>query len=138
MLISKVNATRGICHAAFSLTKDTVAFTLKIVYHLLGGDFISKHLTLSDRITIATGLKEQKPINQIAKELGKDCSTISREIRKHITRVDKGAAHRVSNRCVHEKHVTAMAFARITQTAQENVPPAPGVIPFVRTILRKM
>lgn len=85
MLISKVNAT------------------LKIVYHLLGGDSMSKHLTLSDRITIATGLKEQKPINQIANELGKNCSTISREIRKHITRVDKGAAHRVSNRCVHRK-----------------------------------
>lgn len=64
---------------------------------------MSKHLTLSDRITIATGLKEQKPINQIANELGKNCSTISREIRKHITLVDKGVAHRVSNRCVHRK-----------------------------------
>lgn len=64
---------------------------------------MSKHLTLSDRITIATGLKEQKPINRIADELGKDCSTISREIRKHIAIVDKGAAHRVTNRCVHRK-----------------------------------
>lgn len=64
---------------------------------------MSKHLTLSDRITIAAGLKEAKPINQIADELGKDCSTISREIRKHIVTVDKGAAHRVTNRCIHRK-----------------------------------
>lgn len=64
---------------------------------------MSKHLTLSDRITITAGLKEQKPINQIADELGKSRSTISREIRKHAVTVDKGAAHRVTNRCVYRK-----------------------------------
>ena len=44
---------------------------------------MSKHLTLSDRIQIAAGLERKKPLNQIAAELDKDCSTISREIRRH-------------------------------------------------------
>lgn len=62
---------------------------------------MSKHLTVSDRIVIAVGLKEAKTINQIADELGKNRSTISREIRKHSVTVDKGAPHRVTNRCIH-------------------------------------
>ncbi|MGN0324177.1 MAG: IS30 family transposase [Oliverpabstia sp.] len=62
---------------------------------------MSKHLTVSDRITIAVGLKKQTSISQIADELGKDRSTISREIRKHIVIVDKGAPYRVTNRCIH-------------------------------------
>lgn len=62
---------------------------------------MSKHLTLEDRITISTGLKEQRSIQQIADELGKSCSTISREIRKHTTVVDKGAPCRITNRCIH-------------------------------------
>lgn len=64
---------------------------------------MSKHLTLNDRITISTGLNEQKSFQEIADGLGKNCSTISREIRKHITIVDKGAHCRVTNRCIHRR-----------------------------------
>ena len=42
-----------------------------------------KHLTLSDRIRIEAMLGEGKSFSQIAKELGKYPSTISREIRSH-------------------------------------------------------
>lgn len=59
------------------------------------------HLTLSDRIKIESGLNEEKTLNQIAKEVNKSLSTISREIRKNLIIVDKGAAYRIKNRCIH-------------------------------------
>lgn len=61
---------------------------------------MSKHLTLSERIQIAAGLELKKPLNQIAAELGKNCSTVSREIRKHSSTIDKTAPHRIKNRCL--------------------------------------
>lgn len=42
-----------------------------------------KHLTLQDRITIERALCEQSPKTAIAKVLGKDNSTIGKEIRNH-------------------------------------------------------
>jgi len=42
-----------------------------------------KHLTLSQRIEIEKGLGMSKSFTQIATEIGKDPSTISKEVRKH-------------------------------------------------------
>ena len=42
------------------------------------------HLTLSDRIAIEVGLRERKSFSAIATELGKDPTTISKEVRTHI------------------------------------------------------
>lgn len=42
------------------------------------------HLTLSDRIAIEVGLREQKSFSAIAAELGKDPTTISKEVRSHV------------------------------------------------------
>lgn len=42
-----------------------------------------KHLTLSDRIMIESSLTNQKTLGEIARELNRSVSTISREIRKH-------------------------------------------------------
>lgn len=42
-----------------------------------------KHLTLSDRIRIETLLEERKSFSQIAAEIGKCPTTISREVRRH-------------------------------------------------------
>ncbi|MBR6763422.1 MAG: helix-turn-helix domain-containing protein [Clostridia bacterium] len=39
---------------------------------------------LSDRIVIKVGLKEQKSFSAIADELGKDPTTISKEVRSRI------------------------------------------------------
>lgn len=44
---------------------------------------MSKHLTLNDRIDIQMGLKEKLSFNEISKKLGKDPSTISKEIRNN-------------------------------------------------------
>lgn len=62
-----------------------------------------KHLTLSDRIIIEKRLNEGKTFAAIATAVGKDPTTISKEVRKHRTlkqRKDKS----VIPRCVHEKN----------------------------------
>lgn len=58
------------------------------------------HLTLSDRIKIEMCLNEGKKLNEIADEIEKNRSTIGREIRNHLTLVDKGAIYRIKNRCI--------------------------------------
>ncbi len=42
------------------------------------------YLTLSERIAIEIGFREQKSFSTIATELGKDPTTISKEVRAHI------------------------------------------------------
>ena len=42
------------------------------------------HLTLNDRIDIEIGLRERKSFSSIARDLGKDPSTISKEVRNHV------------------------------------------------------
>lgn len=43
-----------------------------------------KHLTLSDRNDIQLGIEQKKTFREIASTLGKDPSTISKEVRKHL------------------------------------------------------
>lgn len=43
-----------------------------------------KHLSLEERIIIKVGFLGDKPIRQIAKQLGREPSTVSREIRKNL------------------------------------------------------
>lgn len=43
-----------------------------------------KHLTLSDRIVIETGIENGDSFTEIAKRLGKSPSSISREVRRHL------------------------------------------------------
>ena len=47
------------------------------------------HLTLSERIIIETSLRDAMSFKQIAREVGKDPSTISKEIRGHIKVLEK-------------------------------------------------
>ena len=60
----------------------------------------NKHLTDSERMQIEVCLKERTSIKKIAAKLGKDKSTISREIRTRALPSDKGAPYRIHNRCV--------------------------------------
>lgn len=62
---------------------------------------MSQHMTIEDRNIIFIGLSVRKSLYQIAVEIGKDRSTISREIRKHAVEVDQGASYRLKNRCIH-------------------------------------
>ncbi|WP_449451704.1 IS30 family transposase [Streptococcus suis] len=44
----------------------------------------NKHLTLSDRTDIQMGIEQRQPFYQIATKIGKDPSTVSKEIRRHL------------------------------------------------------
>ena len=60
-----------------------------------------KHLTLEDRITITNLLDKNYSFKGIGTELGKDCSTISKEICRHIVFKKTGAYGRPFNACLH-------------------------------------
>ena len=47
------------------------------------------HLTLSERIIIETSLRDAMSFKQIAREVGKDPSTISKETRSHFKVIEK-------------------------------------------------
>ena len=57
------------------------------------------HLTLSDRIVIESSLRDVSSFKQIAQELGKDPSTISKEVRGHYKVVEKDTF----NPCIHRR-----------------------------------
>lgn len=44
----------------------------------------NKHLTLSDRTDIQIGIEQGQPFSHIASKIGKDPSTVSKEVRKHL------------------------------------------------------
>lgn len=60
----------------------------------------NKHLVLENRITIQTELDKGTSFKGIASILGKDCSTISKEIRKHLHYEKSGAIGRAFNDCL--------------------------------------
>jgi len=60
-----------------------------------------KHLALSQRIIIEDGLNDNESFSSIARKIGKDASTISKEVRRHITdhiKNDKGRDIPCANR----------------------------------------
>lgn len=59
-----------------------------------------KHLTLDYRTTIQTELGKGTSFKEIGRILGKDCTTISKEVRKHISRQKSGAMGRAFNDCL--------------------------------------
>ena len=59
------------------------------------------HLSLDERITIASAFKEQSSFKAIARELGRDPSTISKEIRRHRIPIKSGALGKAFNNCAH-------------------------------------
>lgn len=61
----------------------------------------NKHLTLDERITIESMLKEKCSFKDIASSLGKDPTTISKEIRSHLIFRRTGGMHTNYNSCIH-------------------------------------
>ena len=62
-----------------------------------------KHLTLDDRIAIQKGLKDALSFADIAASVGKDPSTISKEIRGHLIVKETGTRSRPFNPCLGRK-----------------------------------
>lgn len=60
-----------------------------------------KHLDLSGRIRIEQGLNSGESFRTIATDLGKDPSTISKEVRRHLTIPERGAKNFAPIPCAH-------------------------------------
>ena len=63
-----------------------------------------KHMNLDDRIEIQKGLKEGKSFAEIGAAIGRDGSTISKEIRSHLIIKETGTRSRPYNPCVNRKN----------------------------------
>lgn len=61
----------------------------------------NKHLTIEERRIIAECLSEGASFKAIGKKLERDCTTISKEVKKHITRLQTGAMGKPFNNCQH-------------------------------------
>ena len=62
------------------------------------------HMTLSDRVKIQTGLEKRESFKKIAEDVGKDCTTVSREVKNHFIIERKGSIGRSFNDCQHKAH----------------------------------
>ena len=67
---------------------------------------MSNYITYEERMEIENCLHNGKSFGQIAKELGKDRSTISREIRKHSVIERTGYGANGYNACTHREECT--------------------------------
>lgn len=63
----------------------------------------SKHLTLNDRIKISQMLSEQASFKSIAATIGKNCTSVSREIKNHMVFRKTGGYGRSYNACIHRR-----------------------------------
>lgn len=65
-----------------------------------------KHFTLDDRITIQNLLNESYSFKAIGRELNKDCTSISKEVKNHIVFKKTGAYGRAFNNCLYRFNCT--------------------------------
>lgn len=80
-----------------------------------------KHLVLEDRITIQSDLHDGLSFKKIASHINHDCTTVSSEIRNHLTVVDDmWPTNRKHNRCVH--YVDSSTSRNIYTSIQINIP----------------
>lgn len=64
---------------------------------------MAKHLSLDDRSAIRSGLHRMDSFKQIGRDLGKDCTTISKEVRNHLVSWKTDAMGKAYNACVHRQ-----------------------------------
>ena len=64
----------------------------------------NKHLTLDERYEIEHGLNKRHSFKVIGSTIGKDCTTVSKEVRAHIIFEKKGAPYRPFNDCMSRTH----------------------------------
>ena len=62
---------------------------------------MKKHLSLNERFDIENGISNNLSFKEIARNTGKCCTTISREIRNHYVVKNSGWIGRLFNNCIH-------------------------------------
>ena len=63
-----------------------------------------KHMDLEDRIGIQTGLKEGKNFKEIGEAIGRDASTVAKEVKGHLIVKETGTKSRPYNPCKNAGH----------------------------------
>ena len=61
---------------------------------------MGKHFTLDERVIIASSLKERKSFKEIGRLLNKNCTSVSKEIRKHLVIRKTGCFGNSYNACL--------------------------------------
>ena len=64
----------------------------------------NKHMTLDDRYEIEHGLNNRLSFKKIAEIIGKDCTTVSKEVRTHLLFRKEGAPYRPFNDCLKRRN----------------------------------
>ena len=62
---------------------------------------MSKFLSFEDRLVIEKGLRENQSFGSIAKEIGKDRTTVAKEIKKYAYDLKSGYSSYPYNACAH-------------------------------------
>ena len=71
-----------------------------------------KHMTIDDRIVIEKGLEQKRSLRSLAAQLGKDPSTLSKEIKKHRSFHQHNHFNEPKNKCAHFKDCTKKNICR--------------------------
>lgn len=133
-------------HPAFSeviLTNNGVDFNFTFFhvssYHAAGTqeDTImnkNKHLSLAERVTIKLMLDDSASFKKIGRALGRDCTTISKEVRNHLLFQKTGCFGRPFNDCANRRSCPSPVSAPIRTAISKNAACVPGVIFTVRII----
>ena len=81
-----------------------------------------KHLVLEDRITIQSDLHDGLSFKKIASHINHDCTTVSSEIRNHLTVIDDmWPTNRKHNRCVHYVDCKKRHVCNFCQSIKNNL-----------------
>ena len=64
----------------------------------------NKHLVFDERYVIEHSLNKNMSFKAISKQILKDCTTVSKEVKAHIIFEKKGAPYRPFNDCLNRKH----------------------------------
>ena len=65
---------------------------------------MNKHLILDERYVIEHSLNENMSFKAIGKQILKDCTTVSKEVKSHIVFEKKGAPYKPFNDCLNRRH----------------------------------
>lgn len=93
-----------------------------------------KHMTMDQRIIIEKGLDQGNSLRSIALQLGKDPTTISKEIKKHRTIQEPSRFNESKNKCALIKECKKrISVKSMLRYAKECVNSAATVIPIAMT-----
>ena len=65
---------------------------------------MSVYLTYKGRLEIEAGLKEQKTFGEIGKQIGKDRTTVAKEVKRNAVEKKTGPPGYSYNACIHRKN----------------------------------